>query len=102
MSRLRRRNHPFRLKLLLAAGFSGHGFQHAPIVGKVLSEIALGAPPTVDVGPLRLERFAEGHVRRRVLAAEAFTAGAIVGALVAATLRSIRRDARQRRRTKAR
>jgi sarcosine oxidase, subunit beta len=47
--------------LLLAAGFSGHGFQHAPIVGKVLAELAVGAAPTVDVRPLRLERFAEGR-----------------------------------------
>jgi sarcosine oxidase, subunit beta len=46
--------------LLLAAGFSGHGFQHAPIVGKVLAELATGARPTVDIEPLRLERFAEG------------------------------------------
>ncbi len=46
--------------LLIAAGFSGHGFQHAPIVGKVLSELATGATPSVDVSALRLERFAEG------------------------------------------
>jgi sarcosine oxidase subunit beta len=46
--------------LLIAAGFSGHGFQHAPIVGKVLSELATGAAPTVDVSALRLGRFAEG------------------------------------------
>jgi sarcosine oxidase, subunit beta len=46
--------------LLLAAGFSGHGFQHAPIVGKVLAELAVGAPPTVDISPLGLERFAAG------------------------------------------
>jgi sarcosine oxidase subunit beta len=47
--------------LLVAAGFSGHGFQHAPIVGKVLAELAPGAPPTVDVSALRLGRFAEGR-----------------------------------------
>ena len=46
--------------LLIAAGFSGHGFQHAPIVGKILSELATGAAPSVDVSALRLERFAEG------------------------------------------
>ncbi len=46
--------------LLIAAGFSGHGFQHAPIIGKVLSELAIGSRPTVDVSALRLERFAEG------------------------------------------
>jgi len=45
----------------LAAGFSGHGFQHAPIVGKVLAELATGRPPTVDVHELRLGRFAAGE-----------------------------------------
>ncbi|TAJ99623.1 MAG: FAD-binding oxidoreductase [Chloroflexota bacterium] len=48
--------------LYLANGFSGHGFQHAPIVGKVISEIVTGAPPTVDVSALRLERFARGEL----------------------------------------
>jgi len=45
----------------LAAGFSGHGFQHAPIVGKVLAELATGRPPTVEVHELRLGRFAAGE-----------------------------------------
>jgi sarcosine oxidase subunit beta len=47
--------------LQLAAGFSGHGFQHAPIVGKVLAELATGRAPTVDIRDLRLERFAAGE-----------------------------------------
>lgn len=46
--------------LQLAVGFSGHGFQHAPIVGKVIAELITGAPPTVDVSSLNLERFARG------------------------------------------
>ncbi len=54
--------------LLLANGFSGHGFQHAPIVGKLLAEIVFeGIARTVDIGSLGLDRFAaetvpEGHV----------------------------------------
>jgi len=54
--------------LLLADGFSGHGFQHAPIVGKLLAEIVVdGAARTVDISSLGLDRFAsetvaEGHV----------------------------------------
>ncbi len=48
--------------LFLANGFSGHGFQHAPIVGKVIAELITGAPPTVDVSALRLERFARGEL----------------------------------------
>ena len=52
--------------LYLANGFSGHGFQHAPIVGKVMSELITGAPPTVDVGVLRVERFARGGTHRQI------------------------------------
>jgi sarcosine oxidase subunit beta len=54
--------------LLLADGFSGHGFQHAPIVGKLLAEIVVeGTARTVDIASLGLDRFAsetvaEGHV----------------------------------------
>ncbi len=47
--------------LQLAVGFSGHGFQHAPIVGKVIAELVTGHPPTVEVSSLRLERFARGE-----------------------------------------
>jgi sarcosine oxidase subunit beta len=47
--------------LLIAAGFSGHGFQHGPIVGQLLAEIATtGRASTVDIRNLRLERFVEG------------------------------------------
>ncbi len=49
--------------LYLANGFSGHGFQHAPIVGKLLAEIILeGAARSVDISSLGLERFSEGHM----------------------------------------
>jgi sarcosine oxidase subunit beta len=55
--------------LWLANGFSGHGFQHAPVVGKLLAEMIVeGAAHTVDVSSLGLERFergdlvVEGHV----------------------------------------
>lgn len=51
----------------IAAGFSGHGFQHAPATGKVMSEIILdGASQTIDVSMLDLERFAEGRMIREV------------------------------------
>ena len=55
--------------LYLANGFSGHGFQHAPIVGKLMAEMIVeGRARTVDVTTLGLDRFAsgalvaEGHV----------------------------------------
>lgn len=48
--------------LYLAIGFSGHGFQHAPIVGKLLAEMIVdGEARTVDISSLRLDRFARGE-----------------------------------------
>ncbi len=43
--------------LVLACGFSGHGFAIAPSVGKVVSEIALGQEPHIDVSALSYDRF---------------------------------------------
>ncbi len=49
--------------LYLACGFSGHGFQHGPVVGKLLAEMLLeGGARTVDVSCLGLERFARGEL----------------------------------------
>jgi glycine/D-amino acid oxidase-like deaminating enzyme len=49
----------------LANGFSGHGFQHAPVVGKVLAELIVeGAATTVDISSLGLDRFERGHLVR--------------------------------------
>jgi sarcosine oxidase, subunit beta len=48
--------------LFIAAGFSGHGFQHGPIVGKLLAELFTeGQASSVDIGALTLERFARGQ-----------------------------------------
>ncbi len=44
--------------LYLAVGFCGHGFQHSPATGQVVSEILTGAPPSIDVTDLALSRFA--------------------------------------------
>jgi len=44
-----------------ATGFSGHGFQHSPAVGCVVSELILdGRARTFDIHPLRPARFREG------------------------------------------
>jgi sarcosine oxidase, subunit beta len=49
----------------LCAGFSGHGFMHGPVTGKLLSEFILdGQATTVDVSMLDLARFAEGRLIR--------------------------------------
>lgn len=48
--------------LLLACGFSGHGFMHAPAVGKVTAEIILDGTPSIDISALSLSRFREGKL----------------------------------------
>ncbi|MEN3307883.1 MAG: hypothetical protein V7603_4085 [Micromonosporaceae bacterium] len=46
-----------------ATGFSGHGFQQAPVVGEYLADIALRRPPAMDLSAFAVERFA--HARPR-------------------------------------
>jgi sarcosine oxidase subunit beta len=51
--------------LWVVGGFSGHGFMHGPIAGKLMAEfITLGRAETVDVSTLDLARFAEGRLIR--------------------------------------
>jgi len=46
---------------ILANGFSGHGFQHSPAVGKVIAElITEGRAKTIDISSLSIERFKKG------------------------------------------
>jgi sarcosine oxidase subunit beta len=48
---------------ILANGFSGHGFQHSPAVGKVIAELIVeGKPTTIDISPLSIERFEKGEL----------------------------------------
>ncbi len=57
--------HPEIGNLHLANGFSGHGLQQAPAVGRGIAErIAFGEYRTLDLGPLGFGRVAEG--RRQV------------------------------------
>lgn len=44
--------------LVLATGFSGHGFGLGPAAGQLAAELATGAAPLVDPAPFRMERFA--------------------------------------------
>jgi sarcosine oxidase subunit beta len=47
----------------VVGGFSGHGFMHGPVAGKLMSELILdGSYTTVDVSALDLARFAEGRL----------------------------------------
>jgi len=46
----------------VCAGFSGHGFMHGPVSGKLISEFILdGAFSTIDVSMLDLARFEQGR-----------------------------------------
>jgi len=48
---------------LLCTGFSGHGFMHGPVSGKLMSELILdGKFSSVDVSMLDLKRFEEGRL----------------------------------------
>ena len=47
--------------LILAAGFSGHGFGIGPGSGHLVADIATGQQPIVDPRPYRLERFMPGE-----------------------------------------
>ena len=47
----------------LANGFSGHGFQHSPAVGKVIAElITEGKAKTIDINSLSIKRFEKGEL----------------------------------------
>jgi glycine/D-amino acid oxidase-like deaminating enzyme len=48
--------------LILASGFSGHGLQHCPAIGRALAEyIIFGEYRTIDVTPFSHARYLRGH-----------------------------------------
>ena len=49
--------------LVVATGFSGHGFGLAPVAGDAVAGLITGAPPAYDLHPFRFGRFAEGDHR---------------------------------------
>ena len=53
---------PGRAGFFLANGFSGHGFQHSPAVGRVMADLILGEKAFVDVSALSVERFRQGRL----------------------------------------
>lgn len=54
--------HPRFANLYLASGFSGHGLQQAPAVGRGLAELLLtGAWQTLDLSPLSVNRILENR-----------------------------------------
>jgi sarcosine oxidase subunit beta len=56
--------------LFLAVGFSGHGFQHGPVAGRVIAELIWnGKSETIDIASLALSRFKEGKTIKESLTA---------------------------------
>ena len=54
--------HPDAQNLVVAAGFSGHGLQHSPGVGRAVAElIDLGRYETIDLAPFAYDRVARGE-----------------------------------------
>jgi sarcosine oxidase subunit beta len=51
---------------LYGTGFSGHGFQQAPVVGEYLADLALGRQPRFDLSPFSVDRFATQTPRTEV------------------------------------
>jgi sarcosine oxidase len=50
--------HPRHPEVILACGFSGHGFKFASVVGEVLAELAAYGHTRHPIGLFRLGRFA--------------------------------------------
>lgn len=48
---------PGRERVVVGAGFSGHGFKMASATGECLAELALDGATTLDIDHLRLDRF---------------------------------------------
>ncbi len=42
--------------ILIAAGFSGHGFKFCPLVGRIMSELALNGKTAFDISPFQISR----------------------------------------------
>jgi glycine/D-amino acid oxidase-like deaminating enzyme len=58
--------------LLVAFGFSGHGFKLSPAVGRLVAQMALGQPTGIAAEAYAIERFAQGR-----LLTGAYGAGAV-------------------------
>jgi sarcosine oxidase len=52
-------SHPQWNNVVFAAGFSGHGFKFAPVIGEALADLALNRATDLPIGFLRLNRFSQ-------------------------------------------
>lgn len=49
--------HPGNKNIIVASPCSGHGFKFATIIGKILSDLAIGSEVMFDLSPFRISRF---------------------------------------------
>ena len=52
--------HPDDPRVVIAAGFSGHGFKFCSVVGEILADLAVDGASTHGIGLFRLARFRSG------------------------------------------
>lgn len=57
--------HPEIPEIVVATGFSGHGFKFGPVIGELVSELVMGREPSVDLSLFSLERFSGSDLERR-------------------------------------
>ncbi|HRX05097.1 MAG TPA: FAD-dependent oxidoreductase, partial [Anaerolineae bacterium] len=51
--------HPDVPQVSLAAGFSGHGFKFASVIGEIMADLAVERATRHDIGLFRVNRFGE-------------------------------------------
>ena len=53
--------HPENANVVVACGFSGHGFKFVPVIGEIVTQLLLDEPPQLDSGFLNLDRLMAGR-----------------------------------------
>ena len=48
---------PGNTQVVIAAGFSGHGFKFASVIGEILSDLAIKGETAHDIDLLKIDRF---------------------------------------------
>ena len=51
--------HPSDERIVVAGGFSGHGFKFAPVIGEIVSSLLVDGGTRFDIGFLSSARFAK-------------------------------------------
>lgn len=61
--------HPVYPQIVIAAGFSGHGFKFGPVLGRILTALAFDESPPVPLDMFAIDRFAQPRkLRQRTIA----------------------------------